>query len=140
MKKLRVIIVSLPGTWQRVLQNNLEAYSFVDVIDTVGGTLSASRLAIRHQPDVVLIDSSIPVDDAVVLIQTLKKDNSKTLSVVITDTTQQQGKMSRSGADYAILSMNYETLMDEILNKLKEALLDERVRSGIQDKTTQRSD
>ena len=140
MKKLRVIIVSLPGTWQRVLQNNLEAYSFVDVIDTVGGTLSASRLAIRHQPDVVLIDSSIPGDDAVVLIQTLKKDNSKTLSVVITDTTKQQGKMSRSGADYAILSMNYETQMDEILNKLKEALLDERVRSGIQVKTTQRSD
>jgi len=140
LKKLRVIIVSLPGTWQRVLQNNLEAYSFVDVIDTVGGTLSASRLAIRHQPDVVLIDSSIPGDDAVVLIQTLKKDNSKTLSVVITDTTKQQGKMSRSGADYAILSMNYETQMDEILNKLKEALLDERVRSGIQVKTTQRSD
>ena len=135
-----MIIVSLPGTWQRVLQNNLEAYSFVDVIDTVGGTLSASRLAIRHQPDVVLIDSSIPGDDAVVLIQTLKKDNSKTLSVVITDTTKQQGKMSRSGADYAILSMNYETQMDEILNKLKEALLDERVRSGIQVKTTQRSD
>ena len=59
MKKLRLLIVSHPGTWQRVLQMNIEAYPFVKVVEVVSGSLSASQLVSQHQIDLVLIDSSI---------------------------------------------------------------------------------
>ena len=125
MKKLRVMIVSHPGTWQRVLQKNLEAYPFVKVVDVVTGSLSASQLAKENSPSLIVIDSSIPIDDAITLVQIVKRENTNTNSVVITDTTQQRRKVIRAGADYTISSFNYESQIGEILNQLKETGLDE---------------
>jgi DNA-binding NarL/FixJ family response regulator len=125
MKKLRVMIVSHPGTWQRVLQKNLEAYPFVDAVDVVTGSLSASQLAKENSPSLILIDSSIPIDDAIALVQIVKRENTNTNSVVITDTTQQRRKVIRAGADYTISSFNYESQIGEILNNLIEPLPDE---------------
>ena len=122
MKKIRVMIVSLPGTWQQVLQKNIESYSFVEVVGVVSGSLSAAQLAGQHEPDLILIDSSIPFDDAVVLIQKLKTEFPKTVSIAITDTTQQQRRMTRSGADYAVSLGNYEPQIREILNQLRDTI------------------
>ena len=125
MKKLRVMIVSHPGTWQRVLEKNLLAYPFVDVVDVVTGSLSASQLAKKTHPRLILIDSSIPIDDAITLVQIMKRENTNTSSVVITDTTQQRRKVIRAGADYTISSFNYESQIGEILHHLTEPLPDE---------------
>jgi len=132
--------VSLPGTWQQALQKNLEAYSFIKVIDTVGGALSASRLVTRHEPDMVLIDSSIPGDDAAALIQTLKSENRETLSIVISDTAQQRRKMSRSGADYTVSSGSYEPQLREIFDLLREHPEKKVTGSGTLIKTSQRGE
>lgn len=130
MKKIRVMIVSHPGTWQRVLQKNIESYSIVEVVGAVSGSLSAMQLASQHEPDLVLIDSSIPFDDAVVLIKKLKTEFSKTLSIAITDTTQQRRKMSRSGADYTVSSGNFEPQIGEIIKRLGRTLAKSISKSG----------
>jgi DNA-binding NarL/FixJ family response regulator len=122
MKNLRLMIVSLPGTWQRVLHNNIEAHSHAKVIGVVSGSLSALQYASQYQPDLVLIDSSIPFDDAIVLIQKLKTENPKTLSIAITDTKQQRRKIIQMGADYTLSSYNFETQIGEVLNQVKETL------------------
>jgi DNA-binding NarL/FixJ family response regulator len=122
MKKLCLLIVSHPGTWQRVLQMNIEAYPFVKVVEVVSGSLSASQLVSQHQIDLVLIDSSIIFDDAIALVQNVKLENPKTRSIVITDTTQQRRRVIRSGADYTISSYNFEAQIGEILNQLKGTL------------------
>ena len=140
MKKLRAMIVSHPGTWQRVLKKNIEAHSCVEVVDSVSGSLSASQLAGRHQPDLVLIDSSIPFDDAVVLIRNLKLENPKTLILAIADTTQQRRRMSRSGADYTVSSGNYESQISEILDQLGGMLSTGTSKSGKTAKVTQRGE
>ena len=119
MKKLDVMIVSLPGTWQRVLQKNIQAYSCVNVVDVVSGSLSAAQLAADHHPDLILIDSCIPIDDTVVLIQNLKVALPQTGIIAVVDTTLQQRWALRSGADYVILSFNFETQIGEILRRLK---------------------
>lgn len=122
MKKLRVMIVSLPGTWQRVLQKNIESYPFVEVVGAVSGSLSAAQFASQHTPELVLIDSSIPFDEAVVLIRKLKTENPNTMTIAITDTTQQRRKMSQSGADYTVTSGHYESQIREILDQLVSPL------------------
>lgn len=116
------MIVSLPGSWQRVLQNNIEAHASVKVTGVVSGSLSAMQHASQYQPDLVLVDSSIPFDDAVVLIRKLKTENPKTLSIAITDTTQQRRKLIQVGADYTLSSYNFETQIGEVLNQVKETL------------------
>jgi DNA-binding NarL/FixJ family response regulator len=118
MKKIRAIIVSLPGTWQRILRKNIEAHAFVEVIAVVGGSLTASQFVNQHHPDLVLIDSSVPFDDTVALARNLKKQNPKTKSIVITDTTQQRRKITQAGADYTLSSYNYEFQIGEILHQM----------------------
>ena len=140
MKQLRVMIVSLPGTWQRVLQKNIEAYTFTKVIGTVSGSLSASQLASQQKPDLVLIDSSIHFDDAVVLIRNLKAENPKALLISIADTTQQRRKMARSGADYTVSVGNYETEIRDILDQLGETLAKGTARSGTIVRSARRSE
>jgi len=112
------MIVSQSGTWQRVLQKNIEAYPFVKVVDIVSGSLSAAQLAKKHHHDLMLIDSSIPVDDAITLVQNLKRENPETRSIVITDTTQQRRRITQSGADYTLSSYNYEYKISAILDQL----------------------
>ena len=124
MKRLRVMIVSHPGTWQRVLQKNLEADPFVKEVEAVSGSLSASQLVREHHHDLILIDSSIPFDDAIALVHNVKQENPNTRSVVITDTSQQRRRVIRAGADYTISSFNYEAQIGEILKQMKESLSD----------------
>ena len=122
MEKLRTIIVSLPGGWRRVLRENIETYSFVKAVEVVSGSLAASDLANQQKPEVMLIDSSVPFDDATALVQNLKQQNLKTKSIVITDTTQQRRRIIQAGADYALLSFNYESKIGEILSQIRTTL------------------
>ncbi len=122
MKNLRLMIVSLPGTWQRVLQKNIEAYPFVKFVDVVSGSLSAVQLVKQDKPDLVLIDSSIPFDDTVALVQNMKLEHPETRSIVITDTTQQRRRISQVGADYTVSSYNFESQIGEIFNQVKRTL------------------
>jgi len=132
MKKLRVMIVAHPGTWQRVLQKQMESFSFVNVIGVIGGSLSALQYAKENSPDLMLIDSSVPIDDLIALIQNVKLENPDTRSIVITDTTHQRRRITQSGADYTISSFHYEAQITEILKQLGEMQLD---RSGNADTT-----
>ena len=126
MKKLRVMIVSHPGSWQRVLQKNIEACPFVQEVEVVSGSLSAAQLVRERHHNLMLIDSSVPFDDAIALVRNVKQENPGTRSVVITDTTQQRRKSLRAGVDYAVSSYNYESQIGEILNQLNERLQTEK--------------
>ena len=122
MENLRLMIVSLPGTWQRMLQKCIERYPFVQVVDIANGSLSAAQRAKKYQPDLMLVDSSIPFDDVIVLIRNVKTDHPNTRSIVITDTTDQKRRILRAGAEYTLSSYNFESQMSEVFDQLKGTL------------------
>lgn len=124
MENLSVMIVSYPGTLQRVLQRNIESFSYVNVVDVVSGTLTASQRARQLSPHVIIIDSTIPFDDAMALVENLEQENPETKTIVITDTTQQRRRILRTGADYTLASFDYESRIGEILSQLRDLLLD----------------
>jgi len=125
MRNFRMIITALPGSWQKMIQRNLELQHSVNVIGIAQGSLSALQMAREHHPDLLLIDSAIPSNDAIALIQTMKQEKPKTRSIVITDTTQQRRRFIRAGADYTLLSFNFDSQISEILNQLQGTLMDE---------------
>ena len=125
-KKLSVLVVSPPGSWQRLLQMSFEFYSFVEVVNVATGSLSASQLANEHRPDLIVIDSSVPFDDMLVLIQTVKDENHGTKSLVITDTTQQKRKAIQAGADFTISAYDIESRIGELLNQIRNSLPPEK--------------
>ena len=107
-----------------MLREILAAYSFVDKIDVVSGSIAALNLANQIQPDVMLIDASITFDEASVLVLNLKKQSPRTQLVVITDTTQQRRRIAQAGADYALLSFNFESQISEIIHQVMVRLSD----------------
>ena len=108
-----------------MIQRNLEKQHSVNVVGIAQGSLSALQMAREHHPDLLLIDSAIPSNDAIALIQTMKQEKPKTRSIVITDTTQQRRRFIRAGADYTLLSFNFDSQISEILNQLQGILIDE---------------
>ena len=125
-KKLNVLVLSPPGAWQRILQMSIESYSFVKVVNVASGSLSASQLANEHRPDLIVIDSAVPFDDMLVLIQTVKDENHGTKSLVITDTTQQKRKAIQAGADFTISAYDIESRIGELLNQIRNSLPPEK--------------
>jgi DNA-binding NarL/FixJ family response regulator len=122
MKILSVLVVSPPGAWQRLLQMSFEAYSFVDVVNVATGSLSASQLANEHRPDLIVIDSSVPFDDMLVLLRKVKDENQGIKSLVITDTTQQKRKVFQAGADFTISAYDFESDIGELLRQIRDSL------------------
>lgn len=125
-KKLNVLVLSPPGAWQRILQMSIEAYSFVKVVNVATGSLSASQLANEHRPDLIVIDSSVPFDDMLVLIRKVQDENHGIKSLVITDTTQQKRKVIQAGADFTISGYDFESRIGELLNQVRHSLLPEK--------------
>ena len=119
MKNLQVIIVAMPGTWQKVLQKNLEAHPSVDRVDVAHGSLSAMQMAGEHKPDLLLIDSGIPTDETIALLNNIKLTSSETRSVVLTDTSRQGRRITLAGADFTLPSYNFTTRIGDILNGLE---------------------
>ena len=117
-----MIILALPGSWQKMIQRNLEVHHSVNVVGIAQGSLSAVQLAREHHPDLLLIDSSIPFDDAITLIQNLKRENPEIHTTVITDTTQQRRKIIRAGAEYTLSSFDFDSQIGEILHQLQGTL------------------
>ena len=120
MQKLHVMIVSLPGTWQRMLQQNLEDYPFVEVDNVASGALSAVQLIETQEPDLILIDSSIPFQDVNALIKNVNERNPEIQVIVLADTSYQLKRILRSGAEYAISSCNYEEEISEVIREIYE--------------------
>lgn len=118
MKKLHVIIVAMPGTWQKLLQNNVEEHPSVDRVEVVHGSLSAMQMAEENQPDLVLIDSGIPTEETVALLKNIKLANSTTRSIVLTDTSRQGRRITLAGANYTLPTFNFAARIGEILNTM----------------------
>ena len=121
-RPVQVMIVALPGAWQQILQKNIETYPFVQVVQVASGGLSAAELAREAAPDLMIIDSSIPFDDATALVRHVKLQNPAIRLMVLTDTSQQRHKIALTGADYALTSYSYETQIGPILGRLSQSI------------------
>jgi chemotaxis response regulator CheB len=117
MKNIHVIIVSMPGTSQRMLQNSIEANLSAEVIGIVHGGLCAIQSLEEHNPDLLLVDSSIPNDEAVAIVRNVKQQNPEIMCVVITDTAHQRHRVTEAGADFTLSSFNFEPQLQDILKK-----------------------
>jgi DNA-binding NarL/FixJ family response regulator len=122
MKKLFVTLVSHPGAWQRVLQKIVEGYPFVKRVDVASGSLTAFEMVKQQYTDIMVIDSSLPFDDLIALVQRVKKDNPGIRLIVIADTVKHQQRVIRAGADYTLSSVNFEDKFGEILSELVEII------------------
>jgi len=118
MKNREIMIVSKPGTRQRLILNYLARYPFLDVKGIVSGSLTALELITNNCPDLLLIDYSNLTDDIAALINKVKSENNQLQIIVIADTNHQRRKLINSGADFAISSFKCESELSIIFKEM----------------------
>jgi len=118
-QKTRVLVVSLPGFMQNMLCETFNNRLDVDLVGVVGGGLSAVSTIQQKQPDLVVIDSSVPVSEAKALILWMKEENQQARSLVLVDTTQQSNKAAGTGADIVLRSYSLGDHLDRVLEDLR---------------------
>jgi chemotaxis response regulator CheB len=109
MKIIHVIIVSRPGTFQRLLQNDVDSYPFVEVVAVAHSSLSAVQLVKEYRPDLLLIDSSIPIEDITSIVYNVDLENLSVLVMVIGDKHQQQRAFNKAGANFVVSTYEFKT-------------------------------
>ena len=132
MKNREIMIVSTPGTRQRLILNHLAKYPFLDVKAVVSGSLTALERITNNWPDILLIDYSNLTDDIAALINKVKTENNQLQIIVIADTNHQRRKLINSGADFAISSFKCESELALIFKEMMSTTdnQDEPINSG----------
>jgi chemotaxis response regulator CheB len=124
VKTIDVTIASRPGTWQNFLKNELSSYPFVRIVGVTTGSLTALKISKQHQPGVLLIDSSIPIEEVIAILESIMLENPGILTIVIADTTQQRRKLTHAGADHVVSTFEFKLKIQEIFNQFNEKLPD----------------
>jgi DNA-binding NarL/FixJ family response regulator len=124
MKKLNAIIVSLPGSWLKILQYYIEDFPFIEVDHIANDGSSALQLVAKRYPDLMVVDSSISFEDVYALVRSVKIAQPDLQVVVIADTSKERSNLRRAGADYAISSCNFELQITKTLNEINQLFLE----------------
>lgn len=118
-KRVRVLIVSLPGMMQSVLRDTFSSRADVELVSVASGALSAVSLIRKKKPDLVVIDSNLPDEEKVQLIQWLKEKCQKSRSLILVETTQQSKQAARMGADVILRSYSLPESLDSVIGTIQ---------------------
>jgi chemotaxis response regulator CheB len=92
----------------------------VQVIGVAHGSLTAVQLVKKHQPDVLLIDANIPVEEAIAILHNIKLENPSVLIAIIADTNHDQRSLTKAGANYVVSTYEFKSKMQDIFNQFRE--------------------
>ena len=86
-------------------------------------SLTAVQLVKEYRPDLLLIDSSIPIDDITSNVYNFNLENPSVRVIVIGDRHQQQRTFNKAGANFVVSTYEFKSQIKGILNQFKEMCL-----------------
>jgi DNA-binding NarL/FixJ family response regulator len=113
--KVHVLLVSLPGIFQRVLNGLFSDRPEVQVVDIATGGLSALHAMEIQRPDIVVIDANIPESEAVETVRVIRAQYPHIYSLALTETTQQHYVMDQAGPDLVLRSTELQANIEAII-------------------------
>jgi len=118
-KRISVLVVSLPGFMQNMLREILNDRLDMDVVGVASGGLSAVSMIQQKPPDLVVIDSNIPVSETRALISWMKEEFQYICSLALVENTKQLKEASRAGADMTLRSYSLPESLDRVLGNMR---------------------
>ena len=97
-----VLIVTQPGRIQEGLQALLKTMSQIKIIGQVDNSATALKMMIENQPDLVLLATNLPNDEAWQILERLQS-MSRTCCLVLTHTNYEKRQAEMMGADAVLL-------------------------------------
>ncbi len=119
MKK--ILFIEDESGLQRALSEFLtqEGYTILSALDGDEGL----RIAKREMPDLILLDLILPRRDGFEVLTELKKDETKSIPIIILSNLEENADVQRAlelGATMYLIKTNYK--LQEITQKIKEIL------------------
>jgi DNA-binding NarL/FixJ family response regulator len=117
--RMSVLIVARPGRIREGLRALLRTIPRIEIVGQVGQGSAALEMVTRERPALVLLNSSLPFEEAWMALKQIKAEWPQTRCIVLVDNIQEQGMAQAAGADGVLLKgFAAETLfmtIDEVL-------------------------
>lgn len=98
-----VLIVAPPGPLRNSLQALMTTMPQIEILAETADPSALLRMGGEMQPDVVLLDASLPEEQIWPVLRRIKEEWCQTRSIVLVRDSQQQHKVQAAGADVALL-------------------------------------
>jgi DNA-binding NarL/FixJ family response regulator len=121
-KRIKVLIVSLPGMMQNIIRESFVKRVDVDLVGIACGGLSAIKMIGRYLPDLIVINSNLPETETSELINWLKNEHPQILSVALGETSHQVNQAAFAGADYVLRSYSLPDQLNRLMGSLNKNL------------------
>ena len=97
------LIVARPGPLRNGLQALMTTMPQIEILAETTDPSALRRMGAGMQPDVVLLDASLPEDQVWAALGQIKAERSQTRSIVLVEDSQQQQKAQAAGADVVLI-------------------------------------
>ncbi len=97
------LIVARPGPLRNSLQSLMTTLPQIEILAETSDPSALLRMGAGIQPDVVLLDASLPEEQVWAVLRQVKEEWCHTRSIVLVEDSQQQQEIEAAGADVALL-------------------------------------
>ena len=97
------LIVAKPGPLRNSLQALLTTMPQIEIVAEANDSLALLRMGDRIQPDIVLLDASLPQHEVWAALKQIQEEWSQTRIIVLADDSRQQKQATEAGANVALL-------------------------------------
>lgn len=115
--KVKVLIVSTSVMWTRALRTYLHSTSRFQLLETARGGLTAYQRVREQRPQLLVVDDSLPQDEAFALISAVKASGEPIYCIALVTTSRYTRAATAAGADAVVLrsgsSRELEAAVDE---------------------------
>ena len=97
------LIVARPGPLRNSLQALMTTMPQIEIVAEADAPSALLRMGDRIQPDIVLLDASLPEQEVWAALQQIQSEWSRTHTIVLAEDSKQQQRAMEAGADVALL-------------------------------------
>jgi DNA-binding NarL/FixJ family response regulator len=97
------LIVAKPGPLQNSLQALMTTMSQIEIVAEANDPSALLRMGGRIQPDIVLLDASLPENEDWAALRQIQETWSQARTIVLVESSEQQLQAEQAGANVALL-------------------------------------
>ena len=97
------LIVARPGPLRNSLQALMTTMPQIEILAEANDPSALLRMGDTMQPDIVLLDASLPEHEVWAALKQIQDEWSQTRTIVLVGNSQQQQQAREAGADVALL-------------------------------------
>jgi DNA-binding NarL/FixJ family response regulator len=97
------VVVARPGPLRHSLQTLMTTLPQIEILAETTDPSALLRMGVEIQPDIVLLDASLPEEQVWAALRQMKEAWSRTRSIVLVEDSRQQQEAQAAGADVALI-------------------------------------